>query len=341
MIQVPELKPVRDYSNIRKDALGPFLRAAAGSNEGLDQRAKDFRVHAVRVLGPETFKKDRAQLLEDLKDEARSWGLPFHTNPDKVIDFVAENPVALRLPLGKLLHVPASHDTVSGLLADAVDSVVVRVVLNSTEKDIQQALQRAAGVGGTDSPVFHALSPIDFGRLKKWPFEGLNRPTFHYLDKVVADWAKSAPNIEQLVPDELHSFMIRNAPRTQDLAPEEKLSLLKQSSLLVLSKVGPLLRKMNTARNNVGDVVSAALDTAIHENALKWLEEVGRSIDWKDRFYDEFQGKAMKRLEEVGRGGGRKDDTGQTPSSQSVPDDTTTQVGKKPVRDDTSTQVLK
>jgi len=326
MIQVPELKPVRDYSNIRKDALGPFLRAAAGSNEGLDQRAKDFRVHAVRVLGPETFQKDRAQLLEALKDEARSWGLPFHTDPDKVIDFVAANPIALRLPLGKLLHVPASHDTVTGLLADAVDSVVVRVVLNSTEKEIQQALQRAAGVGGTDSPVFHALSPIDFGRLKKWPFEGLNQPTFHYLDKVVENWAKNVPNVERLVPDELHSFMISNAPRTQDLAPEEKLGLLKKSALLSVSKIAPLLRKMNTARNNVGDVVSAALDTAIHENALKWLEEVGRSIDWKDRFSGEFQQRGLRRIEEIG--GRPRGNIVQSPSNQ-------------PSRDDVDTKVLK
>jgi hypothetical protein len=99
MIQVPELKPIRDYSNIRKDALGPFLRAAASGNEGLDKRVREFREHAVRVLGAEAFQQDRAQLLDDLKDEARSWGLSFHTNPDQVIDFAAENPIVLKLPL--------------------------------------------------------------------------------------------------------------------------------------------------------------------------------------------------------------------------------------------------
>ena len=337
MIQVPELNPVRDYSNIRKDALEPFLRAAAGTNEGIDKRSREFREHAVRVLGPEVFQKDRAALLDALKDEARSWGLSFHTNPDQVLDYAAANPIVLRLPLSKLLNVPASHNTVSGMVADAIDSVVVRIVWNSTAKDIEQALQRAAGVGGMDKPVFHALNPVEFRMLKKWPFEGLNYHTFQYLDKVISDWGKSVPNLGRLVPDELHSFMISNAPRTQDLQPDEKLKLLKKSSLLALSKIDPLLKKMNPARNNVGDVVSAALDTAIHENSFKWLEEVGRSIDWKDRFSKELQ-----QGDTPSDSGPSQDDVGtKDTSNKPATDPNATQVGKKPPRANTPTQVLK
>lgn len=330
MIQAPELKPVRDYSNIRKDALAPFLREAAGANEGLDQRARDFREHAVRVLGPEEFQKSRDQLLDGLKNEARSWGLSFHANPDKVIDFVAENPIALKLPLGKLLQVAANHSTVTGFLADAIDSLVVHIVLNSTPKDIEQALQRAASVGGLDSAPFHPINPIEFAEIPKWPFEGLNRITFHYLDKVLEDWGKNTATLDQLTPDELHSFMIRNAPRSESLDPKERLELLKGATRLALSKVAPLLRKMNTGRNNVGDVLSAALDTAVHENGLQWMESVGRGIDWQDRFRGELH------FEEPSSGdSGTSEDTNQTkapPSNQSVPDESTTKVGKKPRR---------
>lgn len=285
MLQVLELKPVRDYSTIREDALQPFLRAAAGSTDGLDQRVKDFRTHVVRVLGSRVFNHPREQLLTELKDEARTWGLNFDTDPTKVLEFVEQNPVALRLPLNKLLQVPASHDTLLGVLADAIESIVVRIVLNSNQKDIQEALQRARAASSLGGGIGHpGLSALDVTQLKQWPFPALKQHTFQYLDKVVEEWVKNTASIQQLVPDELHSFMIHNAPRTEALAPSEKIDLLRKSKTLPLAKVAPILRKMNAQRNNVGDVVSASLDSALLENAVKWFEEVGRGINWGAQF---------------------------------------------------------
>jgi hypothetical protein len=287
-VEVPVLTPVRDYKTIRKDALKLFLRSAAGSNEGLNKRAEEFREHVLRVLGPEVFKKDRQTLVKDLVEEAERFGRQLHMNPDQLIDFSAANPATLDMPLNRLLHVPASYDTMTGILADSIESIVVRIVLNSSPEDIQQALKKVAtgDIGGIDSPIFHALSPIDIGKIKNWKFDHLEFLSFKYLDNVVEDWGNNASSESLRNSNELKSFIIANPPSVEELPRLEQLKFLKGSHMLTLSKVDKILGSMDRTVNTVGDVVTAALDTAIHENALQWFNEVGKYIKWKDRFED-------------------------------------------------------
>ena len=284
-IEIPELQPVRTYKRARKDVLESFLRVAEGSNEGLNKRAQAFREHVVQVLGPEVFQKDRRTLLNDLMDEARSFGLPLHTNPDKVVDFIIENPVALNLTLGRLLHVPASYDTVTGLLADAIDSIVVRIVLNSTAEEVQQAQKKtASSPAGQDAPPFTPINLFEFGKVTNWKFDHLEHHTLKYLDKVIGNWGNNASVQELSDSADLQDAIKKNPPKADALPVSTKLKLVKDSNILALSKIAPILKSLDRTGNTVGDAVTAAIDSAVLGNALQWFATVGCDIDWVHRF---------------------------------------------------------
>lgn len=295
-----DLMPVRDYTNIRRDALQPFLRAAASGSDGLLQRANEFREHAVRVLGPETFEQPRDKLLASLVDEAERWGRQFHAHPEKIVQFVENNPVVLGLPLGRLMNVPAVPRTLYGILADAIDSIVVRMVLVSSPEEVQEAVQKSAST--KTAYGWQALLPIEFGKLQKWPFPQLKGLTFNYLDKAIENWGR-ANIVSSLTGDSLHSYLISNSPRTDKLPVKEKLEIIKKSPELILSKISRISGRMSATKNTVGDVVSAALDSAILENATKWVENVGKSIDWGERFKDDPSRQQEKATDEEGETG--------------------------------------
>lgn len=290
MEPIPGLKPVRDYRKMRsyEEALDQMVRCAKEAGGVIDQRAKAFRKDAVPSLGAEAFQGDRWKLLQQLEEYMQQWGLNnLHTDMDKIIDMVAADQFVLRLPLGRLHNVTnqsaGNKESLYDFLARAIDSIVVRVVLNSSPEEVQQALQRAAAIG--EHP--EAFGIMEFFK-EKIPYESLKNYTFQWLDTVIKHWLSVSGN-----PDgsQLRRELLapENAPSFVNVPVGRKLTILKGNGedtaagiKLLRYDVRPILKQMDRS-NQVVDVVNAVFESAVRENGLNWWSKTGRYINWAER----------------------------------------------------------
>jgi hypothetical protein len=295
MEPISGLKAVRDYCKMRsyEEALGQMVRCAKEASGAIDQRAKAFRKDAVRVLGPEAFQEDRHRLLLKLEEYMREWGLNnLHTNMDKIIDTVAADNFVLRLPLVRLQNVTnqsaAAKEALYDFLARAIDSIVVRVVLNSSPDEIKQALQHAAAIG--EHPEAFGIMEVFKENL---PYNNLKGYTFQWLDTVIKHWLASThlPEGSKLRRELLAP---ENAPSFASVPLDNKLNILKGKEdvsgaiKLLRYDVKPLVKTMDRG-NNVGDVLNAVFEAAVRENGMNWWSKTGRYINWKERQEKEEQ----------------------------------------------------
>jgi hypothetical protein len=288
MEPVSGLKPVRDYREMRSaaEALDLMVRVAAESGtDQITQRAEQFRRAAVQRLGPEAFSGDRHKLLQLLQQFMQHWGLNnLQTDMDKITGMVAANPFVLGLSLGRLLNVTpqssSGKEALYDLLARAIDSIVVRVVLNSSPEDVQKALPKAAEFGGqTGHPEPLGVMEVVNADL---PYDSLGPYTFQWISAVVKNWIASS---QYLGASDLRGEMEdpSNAPSFVNVPLPHKLKLLQGDDLpLLLFDIKPLMSKMD-AGNNVGDVVNAAFESAVFKNGINWWATVGRYINWDSR----------------------------------------------------------